>query len=479
MTTAIVTQATRGKLRPNAVRKGVARFGGQRRRLWNHFTELNNARMKATGKFIFYNELSAMLPKLRKEDEKLKGLPHRCAQMTALAFDKTLKYYIKHKAEFLAVDAKRKARSARRVAAGLPSLTPKKSGIPQFKSWSDRSDSFTFVGKDARFKPGRILLPNLGWLRVQGLDIPPCALEGAAERRDAEKIENDPVGRRAAIEKAREKGDILGVAVTQEPDGWYVAVQFDAPAKQYITPTKPTLGIDHGLTWLAAWADGEKIPPPRFAKKAEKHVRRLNRQRDRRKKDGVNRRRTVARLAKRQRRVRQQRQDFLHKLTRRMVDTYEGFAVEDLNLKGLMKTRLAKSFADASLGELLRMLRYKAEWACREWRVMGRFQRSTGVCPDCDWVGPRLKPGIDTWTCGGCGVVHDRDTAAAKVILRDATVVRAAGVAPVRREPVRAFGRKRGSAVRDGGAAEAAAPSYSGLRTCEPAKEPEVVEASS
>ena len=112
------------------------------------------------------------------------------------------------------------------------------------------------------------------------------------------------------------------------------------------------------------------------------------------------------------------RQDFLHKLSRRMVDTFAGFAVEDLSLKGLMKTRLAKSFADASLGELLRQLRYKSEWACREWRVLGRFQRSTGVCPDCGWVGPKLRLGIGTWTCESRGVVHDRDAAASRVILR-------------------------------------------------------------
>jgi putative transposase len=128
-----------------------------------------------------------------------------------------------------------------------------------------------------------------------------------------------------------------------------------------------------------------------------------------------------------------------------------------LSIKGLMKTRLAKSFADASLGELLRQLHYKSEWACREWRVLGRFQRSTGVCPDpsCGWVGPRLRPGIRTWVCGGCGVIYGRDAAASQVILRDATVVRAAGVAPGRREPVRAYGRKRGSVVRDGDTASA------------------------
>jgi len=433
--TATVTQAARGKLRPEAAAL-AARFGGQTRRLWNCFTALNNARMKECGKFVFYAELSAMLPKLLREDEKLVGLPHRCAQMTAQSFDRTLKNYIKNKPEFLRIDAKRKARSAARVVAGLPPLKPRKSGIPQFKRYDDHADAFSFVGRECRLetqphtkKPGmvranRIRLPKIGWLRVRGLVFP-------------------------------EAVELKQVAVTQTPAGWHVAVQFDASAKKYSTPTLPVTGIDHGLTTLSALDEGDKVAPPKFSRKAEKHLRRLNRERDRRRKDSVNRRRTVTRLAKHHRYVRQQRQDFLHKLTRRMVDRFEGFAVEDLNLKGLMKTRLAKSFADASLGELLRMLRYKAEWACREWRVMGRFQRSTGVCPDCGWVGPRLKPGIDTWPCGDCGVVYDRDTAAARVILRDATVVRVAGVAPVRREPVRAFGRKRGPVARGGGRAPA------------------------
>ena len=157
----------------------------------------------------------------------------------------------------------------------------------------------------------------------------------------------------------------------------------------------------------------------------------------------------MRRLAPLHRATRKARHDFLHQRTRKLVDTYAGFAVEDLNLKALMKTRLAKSFADASLGELLRMLRYKAEWAQREWRVLGRFTRSTGVCPepDCGWVGPKLRPGIETWVCNGCGKVYDRDAAASEVILRDATLVRASGVPPVRREPFGAFRRKPGTAA--------------------------------
>jgi len=169
--TAVVTQAAKGKLRPEAATK-AARFGGQTRRLWNHFTALNNARMKECGKFVFYHELSAMLPKLLKEDPKLHGLPHRCAQMTAQNFDRTLKNYIRNKGEFQLIDARCKARSKARVAAGLPPLKPRKSGIPQFKRWDDHRDGFSFVGREIRVADGRVRLPKLGWLRVRGLDLP-------------------------------------------------------------------------------------------------------------------------------------------------------------------------------------------------------------------------------------------------------------------------------------------------------------------
>ena len=199
---------------------------------------MNNARMKAEGKFVFYAELSAMLPKLLKEDDKLRGLPHRAAQMTAQNFDRTLKNYIRNKAEFQRIDAKRKAKSAARVASGLPPLKPKKSGIPQFKRRDDHADAFSFVGRECRIEPRRVRLPRIGWVRVRGLEVP----HGAALKQ---------------------------VALTQEPDGWHVSVQFDADPKKYKTPTRPTIGIDHGLTALAAWSDAEKIAPPRYARKAE------------------------------------------------------------------------------------------------------------------------------------------------------------------------------------------------------------------
>jgi putative transposase len=393
----VVMQATKGRLYGGIVYgplAAVARIGGQCRALWNLFLAETRDRYEAEGKFVFYAEMSARLPALLKSDPRLIGLPHRAAQMTVQKLDRAL-------------------RDCAKAKGGT------RKGFPRFKRRSDRQDAFSFVGREVRLEPGRIRLPKIGWVRVRGLRLP----EGA---------------------------DLKQVSITQEPRGWHVSIQFEAAPKTYATPTLPVVGIDAGLTALLTLSDERKIDAPRRARKAEKHIRRLNRERDRRRKGSVNRRRTVERLARAHREVRQKRIDHMHKITRELVDTYQGFAVETLSLKGLARTRLAKSFADAGLGEALRALRYKALWAGREWREMPRFQRSTGVCPPCGTTGPKLSLSIREWTCETCGAVHDRDVAAARIIL-----ARAVGQALP--EPAGAVRRKRGAAVRGGVRASARA----------------------
>ena len=382
-------QAAKGRLYGGGL-GAVARIGGQCRAVWNLFLAESVARYQAEQKFVFYAEMSARLPKLLKEDPRLAGLPHRCAQMTAQKLDRALK------------DCARSKGKARR-------------GFPKFKRYADRRDAFAFVGREIRLAEGRVRLPKIGWLRVRGLTVP----EGA---------------------------DLKQVAVTQEPRGWHVSIQLEAAAKAYPAPALPAIGIDGGLTDLAILSDGTRIAHPRLGKRAAQRLRQLNRARDRRKKGGVNRRRTVARLARLHRAVADARKDAMHKATRKLIDAYAGFAVEDLSLRGLMRTRLAASFADAGLGEFLRTLRYKAEWAGRSWHVHGRFARSTGVCPDCGQVGAKLALSVRSWACQSCGAVHDRDVAAARTIL-------AGAVGRVTPEPGATL-RKRGFAVRGGGRAQ-------------------------
>jgi len=361
--TALVMQAAKGRLYGGGL-EAVARIGGQCRAVWNLFLAESVARYQAEQKFVFYAEMSARLPRLLKEDARLAGLPHRCAQMTVQKLDRALRDCFKSK------DKNRR-------------------GFPKFKRYADRSDAFSFVGRDIRVADGRVRLPKVGWLRVRGLILP----EGA---------------------------DLKQVAITQEPRGWHVSIQLEAPAKTYPAPTLPEVGIDGGTTRLAVLADATHVPHRRFGRRIEDRIRRLNRERDRRRKGSVNRRRTVAKLARLHRAAANRRKDAMHKTTRKLVDTYAGFAVEDLSLRGLMRTRMAGSLADAGLGEFLRTLRYKAEWAGRSWHVHGRFVRSTGVCPDCGHVGAKLALSVRSWACVSCGAVHDRDVAAAKVILAGA-----------------------------------------------------------
>jgi putative transposase len=386
-------QAAKGKLYGGGL-SAVARVGGQCRAVWNLFLAENAERYRAEGKFVFYAEMSARLPALIKSDARLAGLPHRPAQMTVQRLDRALKDCAKSKG------------AARR-------------GFPRFKKHADRTDAFSFVGREVRVEAGRVRLPKIGWLRVRGLALPPGA-------------------------------DMKQVAVKQEPNGWHVSIQFEAAPKAYAEPMRPMVGIDGGLIHLATLSDGTRIAHPRLARKAAKRVRRLNRERDRRRKGSVNRRRTVARLGRTHRALGDARKDAMHKATRALVDTYEGFAVEDLSLRGMMRTRMAGSLADAGLGTFLRVLHYKAEWAGREWRVHPRFQRSTGVCPRTGAVGPKLPLSVRSWACDSCGAVHDRDVAAAQVILCSA-------VGQVMPEPPAVMPGKRGFAVRGGVGAKALA----------------------
>ena len=398
----IVLQATTGRLYPSAMQaKAMARIGGQCRALWNHWLAVNAERYAADGKFAFYKEMSAVLPAMRRE-ERFAGLPHRCAQMTVQKLDRAL-------------------RDCARAATA-------RKGFPKFKRRDDRRAAVQFVGRELHALPGRIKLPALGWLRVRGLRVPDGARLDALRRPRA-----------------------VQVTVHQDRGGWGLALQIEAPPPAYAAPVKPAVGIDVGLASLITLSDGSpKIEPPRLARKQAKRLRRLERQKAHRRRGSVNRRRTVARLNRAHGRLAARRRDFTHKLSRRLIDTYKGVAVEKLRLKGLIRTRLAKSFADAGIGELIRQLCYKAEWAGREYREFPTFRRSTGVCPPCGLVGPRLPLSVRVWRCAGCGAVHDRDTAAAQVILLGA-------LAPVRREPAGDSRRKRGAVVRGGVRARALA----------------------
>lgn len=176
-----------------------------------------------------------------------------------------------------------------------------------------------------------------------------------------------------------------------------------------------TVGIDLGLKDFAVLSDGHRESSPKFYRNTERRLAKAQRSLSRKKKGSKNREKAKLRVAKLHAKVKNQRQDFLHKLSTQLVKTHQALCIEDLSLKGLVRTKLAKSFNDAALGEFRRQLEYKAIWHRKHLAVIDRFFPSSKLCGDCGTVNSELTLSERVWTCC-CGATHDRDLNAARNI---------------------------------------------------------------
>lgn len=215
------------------------------------------------------------------------------------------------------------------------------------------------------------------------------------------------------------------VTVSRDAYGRYF-VSFACETEVKLLPTTAkSVGIDLGLASLVTLSDGSKFDAPRYTRRYAKRLKLAQRVLSRRVKGSRRWQRARERVARIQAKVADCRRDFLHKLSTDLIRRFGVVALEDLNVKALCQSlRLGKSMMDASLGELVRQIEYKAAWFGREVIKIDRFARSTGVCPDCGLIGDKLPLKVRHWRCE-CGAEHDRDVAAAQVIEQIATAGRA------------------------------------------------------
>ncbi len=179
-----------------------------------------------------------------------------------------------------------------------------------------------------------------------------------------------------------------------------------------VDPAK-AVGLDMGLIDFVTPSDGSKpTPAPKFHRKATAKIRRARKAVSRRKLGSKRREKAKQRLALAHRKARDQRNDFLHKLSTDLVDRHEAICIEDLNVKGLARTKLAKSFSDAAMGEFRRQLDYKCEWNRRALVAVDRFFASSKMCNRCGALNDRLWLSDREWECD-CGARHKRDFLAA------------------------------------------------------------------
>lgn len=202
--------------------------------------------------------------------------------------------------------------------------------------------------------------------------------------------------------------------IVKAADGYYVTLTLQDDSVPTISPDvnlDNAVGIDMGLKDFLITSDSETIPIPQFARKAEADKKRRNRAVSRKKKGSHRRRKAVKKLAKHHQKVSRQRKDFHYKSAKQLLDKYDVIGFEDLNVKGLARTRMSKSILDAGWSEFLDILVRKAENAGK----LAISVNPNGTTQNCSNCGTRIPKTIaDRWhSCHVCGLELDRDVNAA------------------------------------------------------------------
>ncbi|MFI6153439.1 RNA-guided endonuclease InsQ/TnpB family protein [Kitasatospora sp. NPDC051170] len=268
-----------------------------------------------------------------------------------------------------------------------------KMGPPRFKSKRDTRQAIRFTANARwRITPGGDLsLPKIGEVRVKWSRALPSVPSS--------------------------------VTVVKDSAGRYFA-SFVVETKPTVLPeVEPVIGLDLGLGHFAVLSDGTKINSPRFLRRAEKRLKRAQRSLARKEKGSRNREKARAKVARAHARVADARRDFHHQLSTRLMRDNQAVAVENLAVKALARTRLAKSVHDAGWSAFVSMLEYKAVKFGRSLVRIGRFEPTSQVCSCCG-VKDGPKPlHVRVWQCAACGARLDRDVNAA------VNIAKAAGLA--------------------------------------------------
>jgi len=268
-----------------------------------------------------------------------------------------------------------------------------KVGPPRFRSRKDARQAIRFTA-NARFKVlpnGKLRLPKIG-------DVPV---------RWSRPLPSEP----------------SSVTVIKDCAGRYFASFVIQAGPGALPETEPVIGIDLGLKHFAVLSDGRKITSPRFLRRAENSLRRAQRELSRKQKGSRNRDKARVTVARAHARVADARRDFCHQLSTALIRDNQAIAVEDLCVRGLARTRMAKSVHDAGWSAFVAMLEYKARLSGRAFHRIGRFEPTSQTCSACG-VRDGPKPlHVREWRCDACGAWLDRDINAA------VNVARAAGLA--------------------------------------------------
>jgi len=331
-----ITCGWQGRLYPTAEQTRLLNlWANHARGVWNKLLGLEVAQYKKDGTFLWKRDLQKLVVAWKHEPETawIAELPAHTTLDVCARLDKALRRMV----------SERKA--------------GRKFGFPRFRKKRWGEGMMYFVNQKTRLAPDAhsVRLPKLGTVKMRGGTLP--------------------------------DGRLLGARAVRDGDRWLLSAQIECPRPAPMPETGARLGIDAGLRNLVTTFDGqefERITPPRPLRKAQKRLRKAQRKLSRRKKGSARRAVQVRRVAALHRKVRLKRQDHLQKLSHRLTAKADALVIEDLDVRGITRSPfLGQLAADAAIGKLLRMVRYKADWRGRELIAAGRNWPSTQTCCRC------------------------------------------------------------------------------------------------
>ncbi|NQZ65389.1 RNA-guided endonuclease TnpB family protein [Crocosphaera sp.] len=347
-------RAIKIRLYPNTEQKqSLEQSFGNRQWLWNYCLDLINQTYIETGKGLSGYEVKKLIPQLKKQYEWLSLAYSACLQQVCLNLGVAFNNFFERRAKY-----------------------------PRFKSKHGRQ-SIQYP-QNVKVFDNYLKIPKIG---------------------DVKAVIHRPI-----------EGKIKTVTISKNCCGQYFAsILFDDGKEKPEASTEgKAVGIDVGLTHFAITSDASKFDNPRFLTKYEKNLKLKQQQLSRKQKGSNNRNNARKKVAKVHRKITNCREDFLHKLSRRIVDDNQVIVTENLNVKGMMKNHcLAKAIGQVGWGMFMTMLKYKAEQDGKTYLEVDRFFPSSKTCHVClNQVGS-LPLDVRKWTCNNCHTTHDRDVNAA------------------------------------------------------------------